>query len=136
MIRDSHRNDSLATSELETERTEFIETFFRKGAEFTSSLLTELKSLKQDTERLRLENAELRHHLASEEAIRELLEKIDHLEREKEKLRGSVRDREEQSEDYAERYADVERELDTMPICTWPFLNCTAPSTPRRCSVS
>ena len=114
MSREERRNDSLGASEFETERSEFIETFFRKGAEFTSSLLSELKSLKEDSERLQLENAELRHHLASEEAIRELLEKIEKLEQEKDRLTRNVRHEAAKNEDYAERYAEVERELDTM----------------------
>lgn len=111
---DNRRDEPLMSSEFQTERTEFIETFFKKGAEFASSLLTELETLKRDSERLRLENAQLRHHLASEEAIRELLEKIDRLEDEKENLTLHIRGETEKNEDYAGRYAEVEKELDTM----------------------
>ena len=96
------------------ERGEFVETFFRKGAEFTSKLLAELKSLQSYTERLKDENAELRHHLASEEAIRELLEKIDNLEQEKARLKAHVKDENERKVNFEEKYAEVERELDTM----------------------
>lgn len=114
MSNDRRRDDPFKSSEFQLERSEFIETFFKKGAEFTSSLLVELETLKRDTERLRLENAELRHHLASEGAIRDLLEKIEKLEREKEKLKQHIKGETEKTEDYAERYAEVERELDTI----------------------
>jgi hypothetical protein len=114
MSNDKRRDDPPPPSEFQFERSEFIETFFKKGAEFTSSLLSELDILKRDTDRLRRENAELRHHLASEEAIRELLEKIDKLEQEKDRLRQKAAGESEKNEDFAARYAEVERELDTM----------------------
>jgi hypothetical protein len=99
---------------LDLEREDFIETFFRKGAEFTSNLLDELQALRRDSERLKRENAELRHHLASEEAIRELLQKIEKLEQEKKRLTEDVKSESEKTENYAERYTEVEKELDTM----------------------
>ncbi len=114
MKNDKRQDEPSTPSEFQFDRGEFIETFFKKGAEFTSSLLSELETLKRDSERLRLENAELRHHLASEEAIRELLEKIDRLEQEKDRLRRQAKGETEKNEDFAARYAEVERELDTM----------------------
>ena len=106
--------ETLAGSDFDFERGEFIETFFKKGAEFTSKLLGELKHLQDYIERLKFENAELRHHLASEEAIRDLLDKIDNLEDEKKRLKADFDGETEKSVNYMEKYAEVERELDTM----------------------
>ncbi len=114
MVEEKNPKLSEAGLEFQTERDDFVETFFRKGAEFTSSLLHELEVTKKELDRLRVENAELRHHLASEEAIRELLEKIDNLEEEKKRLTMDVKWESKKIEDYAEKYAEVEKELDTM----------------------
>ncbi len=111
---DKKADEILTNAKFDFERGEFVETFFRKGAEFTSQLLGELKKLQSHAERLKNENAELRHHLASEEAIRELLEKIDMLENEKKQLSQHVEGETQKNVDFAEKYAEVERELDTM----------------------
>lgn len=111
---DRAQKKTLETMDLESKREDFVETFFRKGAEFTSSLLAELQSVHEENERLRNDCAELRHHLKSEEAIRELLNKIEELEQDKDNLQQHVRTELKTREDYAARYAEVERELDTM----------------------
>ncbi len=108
------QNENLDTTDLESKREDFVETFFRKGAEFTSSLLAELQAVQEENERLRSDCAELRHHLKSEEAIRELLNKIEKLEQDKDSLQEHVRTELKTREDYATRYSEVERELDTM----------------------
>lgn len=108
------QDDTLTNVNFNLERGEFVETFFRKGAEFTSQLLNELKRLQLHAERLKTENAELRHHLASEEAIHELLDKIDRLEKEKQQLSQHVEGETKKNDDFAEKYSEVERELDMM----------------------
>jgi len=97
-----------------TSQTEFVETFFRKGAEFASQMIQELDTLKIERDHLASENASLRHQLASDDAIRDLLTKIDMLEQEKRRLQGQAASVVEESESYAERYAEVEQELNTM----------------------
>jgi hypothetical protein len=116
MMTDKKRSEdkSLEIDNLDSKRGDFVETFFRKGAEFTSKLIGELESLQRESERLKLENAELKHHLASEEAIRELMQKIDKLEAEKKKLNLSVQHENEKFVNYQMRYAEVEKELDMM----------------------
>lgn len=112
---DTRRVDKeLDIGTLVNKRGDFVETFFRKGAEFTSQLISELESIQKESERLKLENAELKHHLASEEAIRELMQKIDKLEAEKQKLNLNIQHETEKIEDFQSRYAEVEKELDTM----------------------
>lgn len=99
---------------LAAQREEFLETFFRKGAEFASELLDELQTLKIKLNALTTENAELRHQLASDDAIRELLVKIDHLEEEKKRLRSRAEVAVQEIRDYEGRYSEVEKELDAM----------------------
>jgi len=105
------RGDGL---NLAAQREEFLETFFRKGAEFAAELLDELQAVKFKINELTLENAELRHHLASDDAIRELLVKIDKLEEEKKKLRSRAEVAVREIHDYQGRYSEVEKELDAM----------------------
>ena len=113
-MHEKKQDDTLTNINFDIERGEFVETFFKKGAEFTSQLLNELKKLQSHAQRLKKENSELRHHLASEEAIRELLEKIDKLEKEKQQLSQHVEGESKKNDDYAEKYSEVERELDMM----------------------
>jgi len=109
----------LATSlteslDLTARREEFLETFFRKGAELTSDLLGEVQALRKRLHEIDEENLALRHQLASDDAIRELLVKIEQLEQEKKSLRSWARDNAEESLDYKARFTEMERELDTM----------------------
>jgi hypothetical protein len=101
-------------SNLSSDREDFFEAFFKKGAEFAAELLQELNSLRSAAQFLKNENIELKHQLASEGAIRDLLEKIDQLEKEKKSLKDNVEISVRESENYADRYQEVEKELDTM----------------------
>src|SRR4029077_13830769 len=74
--------------DLKKERDAFIQQFFRKGAQFTEELLKENERLRDQIGDLERENSKLRAHLASDEAIRELIRKIEDLEREKQDLVG------------------------------------------------
>jgi GAF domain len=100
--------------EFSIKRDDFVETFFKKGAEFASELIVELDELREDNKRLSTENAALRNQLASDDAIRELLKKIEVLEQEKHKLSNYAETVAETKDDYAGRYAEVEKELDSM----------------------
>jgi hypothetical protein len=74
--------------DLKKERDAFIQQFFRKGAQFTEELLKENERLRERIGDLEHENGKLRAHLASDEAIRDLIRKIEDLEREKQELLG------------------------------------------------
>src|SRR5882672_2719099 len=100
-----------SAAEAKMERDSFVHTFFKKGAEFTDELLRENDRLRKRLFDLESENAALRTHLASDEAIRELLRKIEYLEREKEQLLSHVRDAERHSSHMFTRYSEVEEEL-------------------------
>src|SRR5262245_50815322 len=97
--------------DLKKERDAYIQQFFRKGAQFTEELLKENERLRERVGELETENRRLRAHLASDEAIRDLLRKIEDLESEKmELMHRSVR-AEAVKENYGAQYSEVESEL-------------------------
>jgi len=111
---ENHNEDSVDIVNFFYEKDDFVETFFKKGAEFTSKLILEMQKLQKDNNAIRIENAELRRHLASDEAIRELLVKIDLLQEEKKRLRNDVIVETTKNNNYASKYEEVEKELDSM----------------------
>src|SRR4051812_31779454 len=96
--------------DLKKERDAFIQQFFRKGAQFTEELLKENERLRAHITELEQENRKLRAHLASDEAIRELLHKIEDLEREKLALLGSFARAEAVKDNFTQMYQEVEGE--------------------------
>jgi hypothetical protein len=97
--------------DLKKERDAFIQQFFRKGAQFTEELLREAERLREHLGELEADNARLRAHLASDEAIRDLLRKIEELERDKEALIQRSAHLSQASDVYSHRYTEVEGEL-------------------------
>ena len=93
---------------------EFLETFFRKGAEFTEQLLIEVQRGRTKIDELKEENIRLRSQLASDDAVRDLLSKIQLLEEEKNSIRQNADIAVKEYKDYEGRYVEMERELDQM----------------------
>ncbi len=77
------KRGSDAPSDLRAEREEFVRAFLHKGVELTESLISENESLAERARKLEEDNARLRAQLKSDDAIRELLTKIETLERER-----------------------------------------------------
>jgi hypothetical protein len=98
-------------AQLKMQRESFVSTFFRKGAEFTEELVGENDRLRASLAELERDNAALRTQLASDEAIRDLLRKIDELEREKQALLSHVHEAEAHSNQFTHRHAQIEEEL-------------------------
>ncbi|MGO8993932.1 MAG: GAF domain-containing protein [Polyangiaceae bacterium] len=98
-------------AQLKLQRDSFVSTFFKKGAEFTEELVVENDRLRGAMADLERENAALRTQLASDEAIRDLLRKIEELEREKQALLSHVHEAEAHSSQFTSRHAQVEEEL-------------------------
>src|SRR5579885_502794 len=65
------------------QRDSFLHSFFKKGAQLVEDLLRENERLRKRVNELEDEGTALRTQLASDEAIREALRKIEQLEREK-----------------------------------------------------
>ncbi len=99
---------------LTAKREEFLDNFFKRGAHFTTELLGEIDSLRKRVSNLSDENANLQTHLASDDAIRDLLTTIEKLEEDKHKLRTRMKDADNENRNYIDRYAVVEAELDGM----------------------
>lgn len=97
--------------DLKKERDAFIQQFFKKGAQFTEELLKENERLRERISDLEHENGKLRAHLASDEAIRDLLRKIEELEREKVELLGRSARAEAVKDNFTAMYEEVEGEL-------------------------
>jgi hypothetical protein len=112
--RRSDRPGSMMAADLKQKRDAFLHTFFRKGAELTDELVHENKRLRDEITTLEEENASLKTQLASDRAIRDLLEKIDALEREKSRLLSTVHEHEEITNRFTNRFAEIEQELESF----------------------
>jgi hypothetical protein len=108
--RRSDRPEQVVAAELKEKRDAFLQTFFKRGAELTDQLVSENGRLREKMSKLEAENAALRTQLASDNAIRDLLKKIDELEREKARLLSSVHE----AEEISNRFAEVEAELESF----------------------
>jgi myosin heavy subunit len=97
--------------DLKKERDAFIQQFFRKGAQLTEELLKENERLRTQIADLERDNQELRAHVASDEAIRELLRKIAVLEDEKHQLVSRTNAIAARTDEFSSRYSEVENEL-------------------------
>lgn len=97
--------------ELKKERDSFIQTFFKKGAQLTQELVNENSRLRHRVGELEQEAATLMEQVASDDAIRELLQKIDGLERQKKNLLSRYEEAEAASSRWVGQYAEVESEL-------------------------
>lgn len=97
--------------DIKKERDAYIQQFFRKGAQLTEELLKENERLRDRASELDAENRRLRAHLASDEAIRDLLHKIEELETEKAELMSRSVRAEAVKDNYGAQYSEVEGEL-------------------------
>jgi hypothetical protein len=112
--RKSDRPADAVAAELKEKRDAFLHTFFKRGAELSDELVNENRRLRDQLGRLEEENAELKTHLASDRAIRDLLKKIDYLEHEKERLLSTVHEQEEITGQITNRFAQAETELESF----------------------
>ena len=105
------RDSDRPLPELKKERDSFIQTFFTKGAQFTQELVNENTRLRNCVAELEQETAQLRAQIASDDAIRELLKKIEGLERDKGNLLSHFQQVEAASSRWVDQYTEVESEL-------------------------
>lgn len=103
-----------SSAEIDGQREEFLQTFFKKGAELTQDLLRENERLRYREAELSSEVASLRRHLESRGPLAELLGKLEVLEEERRALVARYEEAQEISRRYNERYAEIERELDEI----------------------
>ena len=101
-------------ADLRAEREQFVRSFLHKGVELTEDLIRENQTLDQQVRHLQEENAQLRAQLASNDAIRELLQTIEGLERDRKALLSRSSELEQEFAQHSERHAEVEQELNTL----------------------
>jgi hypothetical protein len=91
-------------------RREFLDTYFRKGAEFAQELLHDNEALRFRVLQLEQELSTARSPAPPSATVRELLQRIEQLERERQSLLGRVEEIELQGRDFTDRYHQIERE--------------------------
>lgn len=96
--------------DLQREREQFLQNF-TKGGRLSEEFVTELERVRTRLEALEAENAELRAQVEADLAVRQLLEKIDHLEQEKQELLSRTHKAEAVSTEFSERFQEVESEF-------------------------
>jgi hypothetical protein len=108
----------LPELDLAASKREFIETFFRRGAEFTEELMRENEKLRFRVVQLEEERKLLTASPAADKpgagALRELVARIDALEVEREQLLSRFSGVERQNRDFSDRYHDIERENNNL----------------------
>jgi GAF domain-containing protein len=112
--RKSDRPAAAVAAELKEKRDAFLHSFFKRGAELSDELVQENRRLRDQITKLETDNAELRTQLASDRAIRDLLKKIDQLEREKQRLLSEVHEHEEITGRITNRFTEIEGELESF----------------------
>lgn len=127
---DKRRSDT--PSELVRDREAFVRSLLKRGFELTEELLAENGELRSEIDRVREENARLRAAVASGDAIRDLLSRIDALEAEKRELlaRSDPRTAPRRFDD--ERLDEIERQLNDLANVYIASFQLHTTLTPRR----
>lgn len=105
------RRPSDQPVDLVREREVFVRQFLRKGVEVTEALLEENREIREQLQRIREENARLRAQVASDDAIRDLLRKIEQLEAERRVLLVRSGELEQWTRQSEVRAREIEHEL-------------------------
>ena len=111
MSDEREKRTSDVPADLGREREAFVRQFLRKGFEVTEEVLSENRELRDQVQQLRDENARFRAQIASDDAIRDLIRRIDTLEVERNALLTRSGELEMETERSALRSQEVEQEL-------------------------
>jgi hypothetical protein len=106
----AHRTSDVP-ADLKEEREAFVRQFLRRGFELTEDVLAENRTLREQLQKLQEDNGRLRSALASSDAIKDLIKKIDTLETERQDLVTQQSSLAESSRRSEERTSEVEQEL-------------------------
>jgi GAF domain-containing protein len=110
----------LPELDLAASKREFIENFFRRGAEFTEELMHENEKLRYRVVQLEEERRMLASPAGADKpgagagALRELVARIEALEAERENLLSRFSGVESANRDFSDRYHDIERENNNL----------------------
>jgi hypothetical protein len=109
----THRASDIPM-DLRKERETFVRSFMKRGVELTEELLGDNDELRSEIDRLRDENLRLRSQVASDDAIRNFVQTIDTLELDKRTLLSQTNELREVNVHDANRFAEVESELNDL----------------------
>lgn len=102
------------SDDLVAKKKEFVEAFFRKGAEFTEELLRENEKLRFRVVQLEEQLASATRALPTPATLKELVEKIHALEKEREELLARFASVQAENREYEARYHEIERENNNL----------------------
>lgn len=101
-------------ADLRAERETFVRNFLHKGVELTEALIRDNRGLEAELHKVQEENVRLRSQLASNDAIRELLNSIETLQQERRLLLSRSTELENQRVQGEERQNAIEQELNDL----------------------
>jgi hypothetical protein len=123
---------SDSPADLVRQREEVLRSFVKKGVELTEELIVENAQLQERITKLEAENTSLRAHVASDDAIRELLKTIERLENERHALVSKSDELEQQKRHHEGRYREIEQELNDLASLYVASHQLSATLRPRR----
>jgi nitrate/nitrite-specific signal transduction histidine kinase len=111
--------EGLPELDLAASKREFIETFFKRGAEFTEELMRENERLRYRVVQLEEERRALLSRAdptpgSAQSTLRELVARIESLENERQQILAKYAGVERASADFSARYQDIERENNNL----------------------
>ena len=112
--RERRSRNSDVPLDLAKEREAFVRSFFKRGVEFTESLMQENDALRERLESLENDNAKLRGQIASDDAIRDLLRTIEKLEDERTALLRRSESLEATRQSVEGRQEEIEQEVNDL----------------------
>lgn len=102
------------SDDLLSKKKEFVEAFFRKGAEFTEEILRENEKLRYRVVQLEEQLASAARAIPTPATLKELVEKIHALEKERVELLARFAHVEAENHQYETRYHEIERENNNL----------------------
>jgi nitrate/nitrite-specific signal transduction histidine kinase len=105
---------SSGSDDLVAKQKEFLEAFFKKGAEFTEELLRENEKLRFRVVQLEEQVAASSRAIPTPATLKELVERIHALEQEREVILRRFADVEAENRQYEQRYHQIERENNNL----------------------
>jgi GAF domain-containing protein len=100
--------------DLSAQRDAFMQTFFKKGAQLSDELVRENERLRAHISELDQECTSLRTQLASDDAIRTALRKIEQLEGEKQELLSHIEAEAASSTRFVAQHVQMEQEISSL----------------------
>ncbi len=109
-----------------------MRSFLKKGVEYTELLIDENQELRRELLQIKSDNTRLRSHLASDDAIRDLVKTIEKLESERRELLAGLSELERTEKEHEGRQAEIEQEVNDLANLYIANFQLHASLSPRR----